>query len=103
MSVNRRVTVLVGASIMHFPLLRSAQAGGTLCPTASAELGERIDAHVLETAVDGQGHDHRVRPEALGETMRADHVRPRRDAREDALFAREPKRHLDRLVVFDRL
>src|SRR3954452_20818688 len=35
--------------------------------------------------------------------MRADNVRAGRDAREDALLAREPQGHLDRLVVADRL
>ena len=58
----------------------------------------------LKPVSTASGHDHRVRAEPLGEAMRADHVRAGRDAREDALLlAGEPKRHLDRLVVSDRL
>jgi hypothetical protein len=40
--------------------------------------------------------------EALGETVRPDDVRTGRDACENSLLAREPDRHHDRLVVFDR-
>src|SRR5207237_4713323 len=47
--------------------------------------------------------EHRTWTEALGETVSPDHVRPARDPSEDAFLAREPERHLDGLVVADRL
>src|SRR6186997_1167539 len=65
---------------------------------ASAEGVERAYAQVLEAAVHGERHDHGARAETLREPVRADDVRARRDPREDALFAREAERHLDRGV-----
>src|SRR4051794_17841791 len=65
--------------------------------------GVRRAALVLEAAVDGERHDHRVGAEALREPVRTDDVRAGRDAPEDSLLARKAKGHLERRVVLDRL
>src|SRR5207249_561819 len=74
--------------------------GGTMGSPASVSVGRT--GHVLEAAVDGERHDDRLGPEPFRETQRADDVRPRRDAREDALLPGEPESRRERLVVLDR-
>src|SRR5690349_7032025 len=81
--------------------------GGSSSGRAPAPLSSsgrvRRNAHVLEAAVDGERDDHGARPEPFRETVRADDVRPGRDAGEDALLLRKAQGHGERLVVLDRL
>src|SRR5262249_60184971 len=50
-----------------------------------------------------EGRDPVAAPRRFGEPVSAGDVRARRDPREHAFLLREPPRHLDRLVVGDRL
>src|SRR3954471_13033149 len=66
---------LSGAGV-YVLLVSFATAESVACRSwTTSTSGVRRDAHVLEAAVDGERHDHRVRAQPLGEPVRPGDVR----------------------------
>lgn len=83
---------------MHLPGAASA-AGVPFREVGELEILVRADAQVREARVHGDGHDHGLGTEALGQPVCADRVRTGRDAGEDAVL-RSDRRRPSRMTRF---